>query len=208
MENNKTFSIILAVHNSADKLEQNLPAFLETAREAGAQVIVVDDMSSDDTSDVLSRLKAEHSDVLYTTFLPESVVINPSRLRLAYSIGAKAAKTPYIILASIDRPPQNVGWLYGMADEEAALVYSLKKGSQVVHVTTTDIEDLRSVIMKAERKNGKGHRGRFFKLRRGLYDAVSVQRNHVYDVINMFDRPVSFGKLCSLRIQIFFNSLF
>ena len=208
MENNKTFSIILAVHNSADKLEQNLPAFLETAREAGAQVIVVDDMSSDDTSDVLSRLKAEHSDVLYTTFLPESVVINPSRLRLAYSIGAKAAKTPYIILASIDRPPQNVGWLYGMADEEAALVYSLKKGSQVVHVTTTDIEDLRSVIMKAERKNGHGHCGRIFKMRRGLYDAVSVQRNHVFDVINMFDRPISFSKLCSLRIQIFLNSFF
>jgi hypothetical protein len=146
--------------------------------------------------------------VLYTTFLPESVVINPSRQRLAYSVGAKAAKTPYVILASIERPPQNVGWLYGMADEEAALVYSLKKGSKVVHVTTNDVDDLRSVIMKAERKDGKGHRGRFFKLRRGLYDAVSVQRNHVYDVINMFDRPVSFGKLCSLRIQIFFNSLF
>ena len=197
MENNKTFSIILVVHNAADKLEQNLPAFLETATEAGAQVIVVDDMSSDDTPDVL-----------YTTFLPESVVINPSRQRLAYSVGAKAAKTPYVILASIERPPQNVGWLYGMADEEAALVYSLKKGSKVVHVTTNDVDDLRSVIMKAERKNGKGHHGRFFKLRRGLYDAVSVQRNHVYDVINMFDRPVSFGKLCSLRIQIFFNSLF
>lgn len=208
MENNKTFSIILAVHNAADKLEQNLPAFLETATEAGAQVIVVDDMSSDDTPDILSRMKAEHSDVLYTTFLPESVIINPSRLRLAYSIGAKAAKAPYIILASIERPPQNAGWLYGMADEEAALVYSLKKGSQVVHVTTTDIDDLRSVIMKTERKNGHGHSGRFFKMRRGLYDAVCVQRNHIFDVINMFDRPISFSKLCSLRIQIFFNSFF
>ena len=59
MENNKTFSIILVVHNAADKLEQNLPAFLETATEAGAQVIVVDDMSSDDTPDVLTRMKNE-----------------------------------------------------------------------------------------------------------------------------------------------------
>ncbi len=208
MENNNTFSIILAVHNAAAKLEQNLPAFLETASEAGAQVIVVDDMSTDDTPDVLTRMKVEHPDVLYTTFLPESVVINPSRLRLAFSVGAKAAKTPYVILASIERPPHNVGWLYGLADNDAALVYSLRKGSQVVHVTTTDAEELRPTIMKAERKSGSGHRGRFLKLRRGLYDAVCVHRDHVFDVINMFDRPVGFGKLCRLRLTVFLNSFF
>ena len=208
MENNNTFSIILAVHNEADKIELNLPAFLETATEASAQVIVVDDMSSDDTPDVLTRMKAEHPDVLYTTFLPESVIINPSRLRLAFSVGAKAAKTPYIILANINRPPRNVGWLYGMADNEAALVYSLRKGNQVVHVTTTDVEDLRPAILKAERKKGKGHSGRFLKMRRGLYDAVCVHRNHVFDVINMFDRPIGFGKLWRLRFQVFINNLF
>ena len=208
MENSNTFSIILAVHNEADKIEQNLPAFLEAATEAGAQVIVVDDMSSDNTPDVLTRMKIEHSDVLYTTFLPESVIVNPSRLRLALSVGAKAAKTPYIILASIKRPPLNVGWLYGMADDEAALVYSLKKGNQVVHVTTSDVEDLRPAILKAERKKGCGHRGRFLKMRRGLYDAVCVHRDHVYDIINMFDRPVGFGKLWRLRFLVFLNSLF
>lgn len=208
MENNNTFSIILAVHNAADKLEQNLPAFLETASEVGAQVIVVDDMSNDETPDVLTRMKAEHSDVLYTTFLPESVIVNPSRLRLALSVGAKAAKTPYIIMASIERPPRNVGWLYGMADSEAALVYSLRKGNQVVHVTTTDVEELRPTILKAERKKGRGHRGRFLKMRRGLYDAVCVHRDHVFDVINMFDRPVGFGKLWRLRFQVFLNSFF
>ena len=47
MENKYTFSIIIAVHNAEDKIEQNLPIFLQTATEAGAQVIVVDDMSSD-----------------------------------------------------------------------------------------------------------------------------------------------------------------
>lgn len=207
MENNNTFSIILAVHNAADKLEQNLPAFLETASEVGAQVIVVDDMSTDETSDVLTRMKSEHPDILYTTFLPKSVIINPSRLRLALSIGAKAAKTPYIILASIERPPRNVGWLYGMADNEAALVYSLHKGSQVVHVTTTDVEELRPTILKSERKKGRGHRGRFLKMRRGLYDAVCVHRDHVFDVINMFDRPISFSSLWCLRFQVFLNSI-
>lgn len=208
MENNNTFSIILAVHNVADKLEQNLPSFLETANEAGAQVIVVDDMSTDDTPDVLTRMKNDNPDVLYTTFLPQSVVVNPSRLRLAMSVGAKAAKTPYIILANIERPPHNVGWLYGLADNNAALVFSLRKGNQVVHVTTTDTEELRPTITKAERKSGKGHSGRFLKQRRGLYDAVCVHRDHVFDVINMFDRPVGFGKLWRLRFQVFMNSLF
>ena len=208
MENNNTFSIILAAHNAADKLEQNLPAFLETASEAGAQVIVVDDMSTDETPDVLTRMKHDHPDVLYTTFLPQSVVMNPSRRRLAMSVGAKAAKTPYIILASIERPPHNVGWLYGLADNDVSLVYSLRKGNQVVHVTTTDAEELRPTITKAERQSGKGHRGRFMKLRRGLYDAVCVHRDHVFDVINMFDRPVSFGKLWRLRFQVLINNLF
>lgn len=208
MENSNTFSIILPVHNEAETLEANLPAFLDTAAEAGARVIVVDDMSSDDTPDVLTRMKAEHPDILYTTFLPQSVVINPSRLRLAMSVGAKAARTPYVVLASIDRPPQNVGWLYGLADNEAALVYALKKGTQVVHVSKDDIEELRPTIVKAERQSGRGHRGRVLKMRRGLYDAVSVRRDHVFDVINMFDRPVSFGKLWSLRLQVFLHSLF
>lgn len=208
MENNNTFSIILAVHNAADKLEQNLPAFIEAASEVGAKVIVVDDMSSDDTPDVLTRMRSEHPDVLYTTFLPESVVINPSRIRLALSIGAKAAKTPYIILASIDRPPHNIGWLVGMTDNNAALVYSLRKGNQVVHVTTTDPEEFRPAITKAERQSNYGHVGRFLKLRRGLYDAVCVQRDRVYDIINMFDRPVSFSQLWRLRFQVFMNSLF
>ena len=208
MENSNTFSIILVAHNAADELEQNLPAFIETASEAGAKVIVVDDMSSDETPDVLTRMRSEHPEVLYTTFLPESVIINPSRIRLAFSVGAKAAKTPYVILASIDRPPRNVGWLLGMADENAALVYSLRKGSQVVHVTTTDVDELRPNIIKAERQGGRGHRGRFLKLRRGLYDAVCAQRDRVFDVINMFDRPVGFGQLWRLRFQVFLNSLF
>ena len=208
MENNNTFSIILAVHNAADKLEQNLPAFIETANEAGAKVIVVDDMSSDNTPDVLTRMKNEHPDVLYTTFLPQSVIVNPSRKRLAMSIGAKAATTPYIILASIDRPPCNVDWFVGMADNNVSLVYSIRKGNQVVHVTATDTEEFRPTILKAERKSEYGHLGRFLKLRRGLYDAVCVKCDSVYDVINMFDRPIGFCKLWRLRFQVFMNSLF
>ena len=80
----KKFSIIIAVHDLAGMLEANLPAFLTVAREANAEVIVVDDMSTDDTPDVLKRMKVENSDVLYSTFLPRSVIINPSQIGRAH----------------------------------------------------------------------------------------------------------------------------
>jgi len=208
MENHHTFSIILAVHNSADKLEQNLPAFLDIASEAGAQVIVVDDMSTDETSDVLTRFKSAYPDVLYTTFLPESVVMNPSRLRLALSVGVKASKSPYLILASINRIPLQAEWLTGLGDDEGTLIYTKRKNNEIVHIPSTDVEDFYPAILKAERKSGCGHSGRFLKQRRGLYDAVCVKRDRVFDVISMYDRPVGFGKLWRLRIQIFLNSFF
>ncbi len=197
-----TISIIIAVHDQADVLEQNLPLFITTAREVGAQVIVVDDMSSDDTPDVLKRMLTEYADVLYTTFLPRSVVMNPSRLRLALSVGAKAAKGGHVVLADITRPPHSTEWLTGLADSSAALVFSKGKDNGVVHVLATELDELRNVIRKAERKSRHGHRGRFMKLRRGLYDAVGVESKHVYEAINLFDQAIGFWQLIGLRLKV------
>ena len=201
MEQTK-ISIIIAVHDQAGVLKTNLPAFLTTAREAGAEVIVVDDMSTDDTSDVLKRMRTENSDVLYTTFLPKSVIINPSRLRLALTIGAKAAKNDCIVLADIKRPPVSLEWLTGLADSAAALVYSRRKGNDVVHVLATDIEDLQATVRKAERKSGHGHRGKWLKQRRGLYDALAVKKKHVYDAILLFDQDIRGFRLWGLRMKV------
>lgn len=200
MENIR-ISIVLVVHDQAQVLEQNLPQFLGVAEEADAQVIVVDDMSTDDTPDVLQRMRAEN-DRLYTTFLPKSVIINPSRMRLALSVGAKAAKGDYIVLADIKRPPVSSEWLTGLSDGEVAAVFSRRKGNSVFHIVATDIEDLRSMILKAERKSGKGHRGRWMKKRRGLYDAISVRRERVFDVIKYFDQPIRGQQLAGLRLRV------
>ena len=201
----KKFSIIIAVHDLAGMLEANLPTFLTVAREANAEVIVVDDMSTDDTPDVLKRMKVENSDVLYSTFLPRSVIINPSRLRLALNIGAKAAKSDCIVLADIHRPPIMTEWLTVLNESEAALVYSNRKGDKVFHVLATEIDDLRTVIRKAERKSGKGHRGKWMKRRRGLYDALAVSKKHVYDAINLFDHDIRGGELWWMRLKVWFG---
>lgn len=190
----------MAVHDQAELLEKNLPLFLDVAGEAGAQVIVVDDMSADKTPDVLKRMQAEHQN-LYTTFLPQSVIINPSRLRLALSVGVKAAKGRYIVFADINRPPISGEWLTGLADGEAAVVYTSRKNDAVTHVVATELEDLRSLVMKTERKGEHGHRGHWMKQRRGLYDAFAVKRERAFDAVNYFDQRVHGWKLAGLRLS-------
>jgi len=195
----KTLSIILTVHNQDDMLRQNLQQFLDVARETNTEVIVVDDMSDDDTQDVLTQMQSEYPDVLYTTFLPYSVVVNPNRKRLALNIGAKATKAERIVLADIQRPPVSVAWLEGLRDGDVAVVYA---GKSLIHTSATALDDLRSVIIKAERRSGKGHRGKWMKCRRGLYDALSVNKESIYDAIQLFDRPVSGLQLLQLRLKV------
>ena len=191
----------MAVHDQAMALEDNLPKFLTLPYEGNYEVIVVDDMSIDDTPDVLKRMKAQYPN-LYTTFLPKSVIINPSRLRLALSVGVKAAHYNYVVLANINLPPINTEWLEGLADGEASLVYSNRKGDGVSHAIATQLEDLMPTVRKAERRSSRGHRGKWFKQRRGLYDALCVRRERMYDAINLFDLTIRGSKLLRLRLRV------
>lgn len=194
-------SIVMAVHNQGTALEQHLPSFLTLPYEGDYEVIVVDDMSTDESPDILQRMKAEYPR-LYSTFLPESVIINPSRLRLALSVGVKAAHHDYVVLANINHPPVNAEWLEGLADGEASLVYSTRKGDGVTHVVATQLEDLIPVVRKAERRSSRGHSGRWFKRRRGLYDALCIRRERMYDAIRLFDLPVRGRRLLGLRLRV------
>lgn len=197
----RPISIVMTVHDQADLLEQNLPAFLTLPYDGQYEVIVVDNMSTDDTPDLLKRMKAEHPR-LYTTFLPSSVIVNPSRKRLALSVGAKAAHHDYIVLADIRRTPVNAEWLAGLADGEASLVYSNRKRNRVTHVVATDLKDLSHIILKAERRTFKDYWSRWLRKRRGLYDAVGVRREHVFDAIMLFDQKIRGFRLLGLRLRV------
>ena len=80
----------MAAHDQAYELKENLPAFLTQTYEPGYEVIVVDEASTDDTSEVLKLNKKEYPS-LYTTFLPK-----PNRRfmrrKIAFNIGLKASK--------------------------------------------------------------------------------------------------------------------
>ena len=203
MDNQKqpSISIVMTVHDQAEALEQNLPTFLTVPYEGTYEVIVVDNMSADETPDVLKRMKAEYPN-LYSTFLPESVIVNPSRKRLALSIGAKAAHYDYIVLADIRRVPVNTEWLAGLADGDASLVYTNRKKDRVTHVVATDLDDLRPTILKAERHSFRDYYGTWFRKQRGLYDAACVRREHVFDAIRLYDQKIRGLRLLGLRLRV------
>ena len=194
-------SVIITVHDQAEALEQHLPDFLTLPYEGEYEVIVVDDMSTDETPDVLKRMKAEYPK-LYTTFLPSSVIVNPSRKRLALSIGAKAAHYDYIVLADIRRPPINTDWMAGLADGEASMVFCNRKRNQATHVVATELKDFSHIILKAERRSFKDYWGKWFRKQRGLYDAVGVRKEHVFDTIRLYDQKIRGFRLLGLRLRV------
>lgn len=204
MTDKKKISVVIVVHDQETMLEQNLPKFLTVAGEVNAEVIVVDDMSSDDTPNILKRMRSEYKH-LYTTFLPVSFILNPSRQRLALNVGVKAANGDYVVIADISRPPLSTAWLVGLADGEAALVYSSRKGDHITHVVVDSLEALEPLVLKAERKSGRGHKGRWLKRHRGLYDAFSVRRENAPRAIMLIDQPFRGWQLAEARMKALFQ---
>jgi glycosyltransferase involved in cell wall biosynthesis len=200
-------SIVMAVHDNAEQIERNLPLFLTQQSERTVEVIVVNDASADDTPDVLKRLKKDYPN-LYTTFIP-TAPINPRRHRLALSVGAKAAKGEWIILADINCPPLSENSLEQFVatieetDCELAMAFvSPRKDHAVSYKLWDRVEEAATWLRKAERRGGCGHKGHWMKMRRGLYDAVAVPKERIHDTLYYFDEAVHGCRLAGLRLKI------
>lgn len=198
---NILISVVIVVRDQAELIEQNLPLFLGAAEETQAEVIVVEDTSTDEVHDMLQLMRS-NAPRLYTTFLPRTIVMGQSHQQMALSIGVKAAKGNYIVMADIQRPPCSSEWLKGLADGEAAVVFCKPKKQEVTHLVASDPEDLKAMILKAERKSGQGHNGRRLKMRRGLYDAVAVKKLYAFDTIRLFDQRIGLWRLAWLRLCV------
>lgn len=106
-------SVVIPVHDNAEELERNLPVVLSQDYPAGFEVIVVDESSSDETEDVLKRLK-NYNPHLYVTFIPDSSHYL-SRRKLSLTLGVKAAKNEWIVFLNTNECPESDQWLKRMA---------------------------------------------------------------------------------------------
>lgn len=205
-------ALVMVVHDQTIEIEQNLPRFLTLPCDTDYEVIVVDDSSADETPELLKQLKAEYPR-LYTTFLPKSVIFNPSRLQLALSVGVKATKSSWVILTDITRPPVSDEWLQKLVEaiddrNEVLITYSGRKGNKLRHQTWDTLEEAVPLIRKAERRSGRGHRGKWLKFRWGVYDAVAIRSERVHDAIRLFDQRIRWNQLIGLRLRVFWKNLF
>lgn len=121
------FSIVITAQDNEQELEKNLPAIFEQDYESGFEVIVVTGKSDDETDTVVKNLQKEHSN-LYTTFIPDSSRYM-SRMKLAVTLGVKAAKSDWIILLGPECKPETNQWLKSMSihcnnNKDIVLCYS------------------------------------------------------------------------------------
>lgn len=105
-------SIIIYAKNESVNLQKNLPAIL-TQDYPEYEVIVVNDVPSDESEDVLKRLEAEYKH-LYHTYIPESAKYL-SRKKLALTVGIKAAKHDVLLFTEASCRPHTIGWVRSMA---------------------------------------------------------------------------------------------
>lgn len=104
-------SVVICSKDESENLRQFLPSILEQDY-PNFEVIVVNDGSTDATSEVLSVFKQQY-DNLYETYIPESTEII-SRKKLGLTIGIKAAKNEFLLFTDADCRAESRQWISEM----------------------------------------------------------------------------------------------
>jgi len=106
-------SVIVYACDNARALASMLPGVLSQDYPSPMEVVVVNDGSSEDVTDVVNRLSLDHRN-LYVTFIPDKAH-NLSRKKLGISLGVKAARYPYVVLTCAECRIPSENWLSRMA---------------------------------------------------------------------------------------------
>lgn len=104
-------SVVIYAHNQAEELLRNLPFILDNDY-PNFEVIVVDDGSSDFTSDVLTQMQ-QRSEHFSHTLLSEGVR-NVSRSKMSMMLGVKAARYDIILMTQAQCMPVSSRWITNM----------------------------------------------------------------------------------------------
>ena len=198
----------MTVYDQAYELEENLPAFLTQVYEPGYEVIVVDESSTDNTEDVLKLAKNNYPQ-LYTTFLPRPNRL-VSRPKLSFTIGVKAAKNEWIIIADIKKKPMAPDVLQAIENsmsDNAVLYLGYLTGKRLRLQPFDDVTEVHRQIVKAERKKSNGHQGKHMRYIRGKYDFIIVHKDYAHDLLKFFEERPSRLQLLGLRLGILWQNL-
>ena len=101
-------SVLIYAHNQGDALMSNLPVLLDNDY-PDFEVIVIDDMSSDDTHDVLTIMEQRSEHFFHTKITDK--VRTMSHLKLALLLGVKAAHHDIIVTTKAQCIPASKDWL-------------------------------------------------------------------------------------------------
>lgn len=107
----KPVSVIICARNEAGNLRSNLPKIL-SQKNMVFEVLVVNDRSADDSSEVLARLKMQYPNL---TVLENEGDPNYTGKKRALLFGLEKAKHNYFILTDADCSPKSDQWLATMA---------------------------------------------------------------------------------------------
>lgn len=105
-------SVVICAKNESENLKRYLPSILEQDYPQ-FEVIVVNDGSTDESDDILTRMEEEYPH-LYHTFTPETARYI-SRKKLSLTIGIKASKYDWLVFTEANCRPSSPDWLKLMA---------------------------------------------------------------------------------------------
>ena len=116
-------SVVICARDAARALQRHLPHVLAQDH-PHAEVIVVDDGSTDETADVLRRLSAHHDMLRIVRLHPADRPDLPGK-RAPLLTGLRAARHARVVLTDADCRPASTTWLRRMAASSADIVIGL-----------------------------------------------------------------------------------
>ena len=107
-------SVIIAARNESEHLQKHLPLFLEQDY-PNYEVIVVNDCSYDDSTDVLMAMEGRYKHLKVVTI--EEQPKYPTGKKFALTMGIKAATHDVLLFSDADCKPASKNWVQGMQQQ-------------------------------------------------------------------------------------------
>lgn len=107
-------SVVVPTYNQANELAYLLPRLLKQNYEGRLEIIVADQLSGDDTVQLVKQLQLSNPRLRYTAVPPTSRHIEPRKL--AITLGVKAAHSEWVVVVNPDTHPDTLSWMQHYAE--------------------------------------------------------------------------------------------